>query len=329
MAKDTREINLGLGELLGESNIVREEEASLEQAPKDDLVPSADQQKLASLDSAAAVEATAAQSEHIVQPMAEVVEVLRVQERRVPRRRYGLGVGVLIGCLFGVWLLSSSGLDPEGGEVAIPDGAQKVAEITGPALQPLDTGVLGGLIADLERGAGPRAAAPLVGASPPAPNPPSAPNSPSVAVVALNRVQVDLKGPVEPAMVKEARETYRRNGGSEYANGQQDGASPFGPEKLPPFGGRRGKIIQGGETYRMLRHTMVFSEPDDRGAEIAELYTGDRVLAEEKVGQWLKIRSQKGREGYIPMRVAEPLSEYYQRVPWEAPNGTGGLFPSR
>jgi hypothetical protein len=311
MAKDSKgEINLGLGELLGEANIVRaevpEEPAQIQRSP--------------SVEEPRPTEQPSAAADQIKNTDDVENTVLAVAPRHRPRRRFGVGLGVVIGCFLAAWILSGPGLDSEGGEVAVPAGLQAVPAISAPIAQPLDTGVLGGLIADLDRAGSPGTAAPAV-LNPPAPNTPS--QAPSVAP-ALNRSQINLKGPVEPVMIKEARETYRRNGGSEYANGQQDGASPFGPEKLPPFGGRRGKVIQGGETYRMLRHTRVFSEPDDRAAEISELFTGDRVLAEEKVGQWIKIRSQKGREGYIPLRVAEPLSEYYQRVPWEAPNGSLG-----
>lgn len=321
------EINLGLGELLGESNVAlasseeslapNQEEPATSEPASASISPSVEQNIL---EEVIAAKSPATEPKTPPPGQGVVGQYRGGQRKRLKRRRYGVLLGALAGAIVAFsalqwWRTDNSGF------VAEPLPAQKSPEQLVPAILPVDTGVLGGLIADLEGPAPASLAQPRE-----LPNPPQVvqrPPEPPTAKIPAG-VQIDLRGPRESSEIREARASYHRNGGSEYPPGQQDGPSPFGREKLPPYGGTKGKVILGGETYRMLKQTTVFSEPDDRAAEVAELFTGDKVLAEERYGKWLKIRSLKGREGYIPSKNAEKLREFYERVPWEDPSGTFG-----
>ena len=52
-------------------------------------------------------------------------------------------------------------------------------------------------------------------------------------------------------------------------------------------------------TYRVLTRTSVLSAPSYGGRVIGQLEPGDRVLVEGKLGRWLRLRSKKGRGGYV------------------------------
>lgn len=61
-------------------------------------------------------------------------------------------------------------------------------------------------------------------------------------------------------------------------------------------------------TYRVLEGTSVLSAPSHGGRVIGHLERGDRVLVEGKLGRWLRLRSKKGRGGYVLAIDVEELS---------------------
>lgn len=59
--------------------------------------------------------------------------------------------------------------------------------------------------------------------------------------------------------------------------------------------------------YRIVARTFVRAEPTFRAAPIDTLFNGDRVIVVGRRGDWLKLRSAKGKEGYIIIDDAVPL----------------------
>lgn len=57
--------------------------------------------------------------------------------------------------------------------------------------------------------------------------------------------------------------------------------------------------------FLVLTKTNVMARPSFHTAALAELESGDKVLVESKVGQWLKLRSKHGQAGYILAQDAE------------------------
>lgn len=63
-------------------------------------------------------------------------------------------------------------------------------------------------------------------------------------------------------------------------------------------------------TYRVLESTTVLSAPSHGGRVIGHLERGDRVLVEGKLGRWLRLRSKKGRGGYVLALDVEEVPEF-------------------
>lgn len=60
--------------------------------------------------------------------------------------------------------------------------------------------------------------------------------------------------------------------------------------------------------YRIIAKTLVRSQPTFRALPIDTLYNGDRVIVVGRRGVWLKLRSVKGKSGYIVIDDAAPLA---------------------
>lgn len=69
----------------------------------------------------------------------------------------------------------------------------------------------------------------------------------------------------------------------------------------------RAETWEGGQRYEVLINTSVMDRPSFHAGEVAELYAGDRVLVEARIGRWLRLRSVKGKPGYILAQDAEKL----------------------
>lgn len=97
---------------------------------------------------------------------------------------------------------------------------------------------------------------------------------------------------------------------------------PLDHQKRPhgPFGNKpQGEIVMGipepptgGQRYQVIARTLVLAEPFYSAATVGRLLSGDIVEVEAKVGEWLKIRSAKGRPGYVLAQdvTSVPYEEY-------------------
>ena len=105
--------------------------------------------------------------------------------------------------------------------------------------------------------------------------------------------RVNTKGPVEG---REFRERIERRS---VAESDQRGAIQGGPPRavlpVPP----RDEAFEAGRVYRVVVSTSVVSAPSFGGRVIGQLGAGDRVLVEGFLGRWLRLRSRRGRGGYV------------------------------
>jgi len=86
-----------------------------------------------------------------------------------------------------------------------------------------------------------------------------------------------------------------------------DATLPDEPKPLPEVSYPDGSVILGGEIKSTLVRTDVFASPSYQGRKIARLEPGDKVSVEARVGQWLRIRSRRGRAGFV---YAQDIGEF-------------------
>jgi len=109
---------------------------------------------------------------------------------------------------------------------------------------------------------------------------------------------VDTKGPVEPANIRDMRDRASRGNQDVRVAAIDRGSAAFGHEvqRLPP-----------NTHYRISRSTSIMTTPSLFAGSIAELNTGDTVLVESRIGNWLRLRSKSGEAGYIHIGDADRL----------------------
>lgn len=124
-------------------------------------------------------------------------------------------------------------------------------------------------------------------------------NKPTVSAGKLE--VVDTTGPIEPFIVEPEVE----------------------PEKTPSYGGgfprekyfvtgtrvernpsERSNKEEPGDYYEIRVPTYIFEHPSLSAYRIVALEVGDEVLGQEVVDRWLKVKSNKGEIGYIPVNDA-------------------------
>jgi hypothetical protein len=111
---------------------------------------------------------------------------------------------------------------------------------------------------------------------------------------------------------RKPREVVRTDGpieGPDFTRGVQrqrvpqprlpDVVSQVEPNPLPNLSYPDGSINLGGEIKSTLVGTEVFDSPSYQARTIARLEPGDKVNVEGRVGQWFRIRSQRGRVGFV------------------------------
>lgn len=149
---------------------------------------------------------------------------------------------------------------------------------------------------------------------------PPAPTQVSVAVEPPTQdvpVVADKGGGREPALQnkKERINTSEPQEGPEFRDRRDrkkerdlksDRAGREAPRAALPS--EREGVFTNEHTYAVLSRTPVLSAPSFGGKEIGYLERGDRVLVEGKLGRWLRLRSRKGRGGYV-------LSEDVEEIP--------------
>lgn len=75
------------------------------------------------------------------------------------------------------------------------------------------------------------------------------------------------------------------------------------------FDERRRDVWEKGDRYEVLINTSVMERPSFQAKEVAELYSGDYVLVEARIGRWLRIRSVRGAPGFIMAQDAQRMAE--------------------
>ena len=108
-----------------------------------------------------------------------------------------------------------------------------------------------------------------------------------------SKEEVNTTGPVEGPEFRERIERVRPPAPQSRREELQGGA----PQAVLPSAPTR--EFDDHRTYRVLTRTSVLSAPSYGGRVIGQLEPGDRVLVEGKLGRWLRLRSKKGRGGYV------------------------------
>ncbi len=85
---------------------------------------------------------------------------------------------------------------------------------------------------------------------------------------------------------------------------------PAEPKPLPNLSYPDGSINLGGEIKSTLVRTDVYDSPSYQARTIARLEPGDKVSVEGRVGQWLRIRSRRGRAGFVYAQDIGELEEF-------------------
>ena len=122
--------------------------------------------------------------------------------------------------------------------------------------------------------------------------------------VRSQQVALDMNGPYEP---KKVAQILDRKNVSSYEREPEKQTEPEFPSDrrrpppLPPGG------IGKGVRYEIMINTSVMERPSFSAPEVEELYVGDRVRVEERMGRWLKVRSRSGKPGYIMAQDAQKL----------------------
>ncbi|MEY4667654.1 MAG: hypothetical protein RL518_353 [Pseudomonadota bacterium] len=115
--------------------------------------------------------------------------------------------------------------------------------------------------------------------------------------------EVNTRGPIEGPEFRERVERGRIRPSASRREELQGGA----PQAVLPGSSSRGGDDQ--RTYRVLNRASVVSAPSYGGRVIGQLEPGDRVLVEGRVGRWLRLRSKKGRGGYVLATDVEVVPE--------------------
>ena len=148
------------------------------------------------------------------------------------------------------------------------------------------------------------------------------PPSSNVPVVPGGLEKVITDGPVEPESVRgriQGRRELPRLPTVEKP--RRDTTSGSKADKNSPFGKKpRDEIVMGipepdpsdGIRYQVMARTMVLSEPHQTATSVGRLLPGDIIIVERRIGDWLKLRSIKGRPGYVLAQdvAGAPYEEY-------------------
>lgn len=142
---------------------------------------------------------------------------------------------------------------------------------------------------------------------------------PTVAPAPKAKVSIDMTGPIEPERVQQLMDNRDSSIYERPVNRidrlpiLSDDYLPSERERLPsrdrdtPRGTDRPGRFNTGQRYEVMINTSVMDAPSFNAKEVEELYVGDRVRVEARLGRWLKIRSRDGNPGYILAGDAEKL----------------------
>lgn len=118
--------------------------------------------------------------------------------------------------------------------------------------------------------------------------------------------RVNTRSPVEsPELQARLRRRERREPADQY-----QGRSPVDRgrrEPVPiPNGGPSGDPFDPGGVFRVLSRTSVLAAPSYSAEVVGKLEPGDRVFVEARLGRWVRLRSKRGRGGFV---LADDVSE--------------------
>jgi len=125
----------------------------------------------------------------------------------------------------------------------------------------------------------------------------------SEALPARSKEQVDTTGPLEGAEFRDRIERSRPL----LLQGRREELQGGAPQAVLP--GSSSGEFDDQRTYKVISRTSVLSAPSYGGRVIGQLDVGDRVLVEGKLGRWLRLRSKKGRGGYVLTADVEEVPE--------------------
>jgi hypothetical protein len=134
------------------------------------------------------------------------------------------------------------------------------------------------------------------------PDQPARPPAPDISR-AKEKIRTDgpIEGPefargVEPKLVPEAR--------------LPEVSLPDLSSSVPASSYPDGSLNIGGEVKSTIVETDVYQSPDFSARVIARLAAGDKVSVEGSVGQWLRIRSRRGRAGFVLAQDVGELEDF-------------------
>jgi hypothetical protein len=130
--------------------------------------------------------------------------------------------------------------------------------------------------------------------------------------ISKSKVAIDLTGPIEPQRVKDIIDNkensiYERPVERLPYNEPVNRPSTSGSYDRNRDIDRPGRWDSNGQRYEVMINTSVMESPSFNAKEVEELYVGDRVLVESRIGRWLKIRSRDGKPGFIMAQDAQKL----------------------
>ncbi|RIL04795.1 MAG: hypothetical protein DCC75_12270 [Proteobacteria bacterium] len=123
----------------------------------------------------------------------------------------------------------------------------------------------------------------------------------SVAAKVPAREVIDTSGPIEP---KELSDTQDQ-GPIPIDNGTRQEKVNSAPPHNPQF-----VDFKEPRQYQVMVETSVMSRPSLRGKELAQLNPGDKVQVTGMEGYWLRVKSQKGRLGYVLAQDTEREGDF-------------------
>lgn len=113
---------------------------------------------------------------------------------------------------------------------------------------------------------------------------------------------LSMDGPVEPVEMQEAMLQPERpvvdNTAATLFGGADSGGS------APTVGA--GQSFEGHRIFKVLVRTSILAEPRYQAQSLGTLRVGDRVSAEAKVQDWIRIRSASGRVGFVLAQDLDP-----------------------
>ncbi len=134
----------------------------------------------------------------------------------------------------------------------------------------------------------------------------TAPRKPDpVPTVARRKERINTRSPVEGPDLKDRlrrRETRppRDSSREPPLRGPEARMSP------PVMENRNPDVFDPGGVYRVLVRTSVLANPSYAAEVVGRLEPGDRVFVEAKMGRWVRLRSKRGRGGFV---LAEDVAE--------------------